>query len=251
MSYDFRLKGKCDHHIVKEYHTVNDDRKTVRLDRSITNAVGIKLYKNGYEIDRNSQYFPWILEKDELSVDPNKRKIVFVDELPSDNDWVEVSYYTSPQNCRKCHGLKILYDLYFSNTGKLLTVKNEEKLLQDVEKAVFTILNSNQYHSWYGTEIYKLIGQIRNDGYLKARIAKEINTTLEHIRKLQIDQKIKIGQKVTNREAIDRISSVNVKRSDIDPTVLNIAIELISKAGEFVGISNIVKTSDFNLYKGV
>lgn len=249
MSYDFRLKGRCDHHMVKEYHEIDDDRKTIRLDRPLTNASGVELFKNGYRIDRNSTVFPWILQQDELSLDLNKKKVVFQYEVPSDDDWAEVSYYTSPQNCRKCHGLKILYDYILSNTGKLLTVEDENKLLQDVEKAVYTILYTNIYHDWYGTEIYALIGQIRNDEYLRARITKEVSTTLEQIKSLQNDQKIKIGQKVTDRESIDRLGAISVNRSEIDPTLLNVAIEIISKAGSDIKIQSLIKADEFNLYE--
>lgn len=158
------------------------------------------------------------------------RKVFFKRQLPATDDLFELSYVTDPINCRRAFGLRLENDVRFNKRGRVITVKNEEKLLQDVEKFVVTIRGSNPYHPYVGSGLMGLIGTAyRSPDLVRLKLVQEVTDTLENLRDLQLQQDE--YQYITEREFFAKLESVEMEQSPLDPTVFMLHIEFSNITG--------------------
>ena len=125
--------------------------------------------------------------------------------------------------------LKIINgDLVLAN-GKLKTVVDSEKLIQDILKMCLTTARSNPIHPWYGSFISRTI--IGNPNYtsILVQISKsQLNTSLQNLKELQ-NLQIKSFQRVSADEQIASISDISIIRNNLDPRIFDIVIKVITK----------------------
>lgn len=229
MSIDFKIFSICDHMVHQEVVQIDSDLKTIRMPRIISSS-DITLFINGFNIVKTNNTHKWNLEKDDSSFLGQKTKIVFNKKRRSLDDFYEISYSVPLQYCPKCFGLKVHNDESFSNLGKINTVANEEKLLQEVKKGVLTELGSNAFHTWIGTRIHKLVGsKVYNADIVRANVIQEVSVYLENYLSVQTQQAQ--YQSVTDRESFFKILVIEATQDTNDPTFWIVSIIFQNRAG--------------------
>lgn len=230
MSKDLKIFKKCDHKINEEDVLIDEDKKTIRIPRTLASK-NVELWINGFQFKKDSALYPWAIEDDPDSIYTKKSKIILKKKRRSDTDFFHITYFVESQNCPKCLGLRILNDPSYSQLGYANMVENEEKLLQEVKKGITTELGSNAFHTWIGTLIYKLVGtKIFNTDNIRSRIVREISEYLEKYLDIQTQQAQ--YQTVTDREAFFQTIAIDVVQEiDIDPTLWTITVIFQNKTG--------------------
>jgi len=170
----------------------------------------------------------WDLVKDEGSVYEGQKKLFFRIPRKAIDDWVEISYFSAVRNCPKCGGFDLQYDYEYSNIGRPVTVINEEKLAQDMEKIVLTIKGSSIYYTWYGTLMVSMIGAKQPRHSIKVRLQREVAEALDNLKSIQ--EKQEAFQTVTDREALFQLQGVSVVETT-DPTLYRIFVRAQTQAG--------------------
>lgn len=237
MSKDLQLTVICDHYVVKEPLVIEDDMRTLNLMRPMSSQSGSKLYINGEEAPKNHGECGWDLVIDKNSVQPNKMNVQFRKYRKSKTDIFEVSYVTTYINCRKCHSFKVYDDMAFSELGRFYFVENEDKLAQDVEKIVITVIKSNFHHPWYGTNLMTFLGSSADPNFFKIQISSDITKALRKLVDLQSKQRLYQSKYMNDRELIGAINYINVALHETDPTRVNAKVGIISKANELIEIN--------------
>ncbi len=114
--------------------------------------------------------------------------------------------------------------------GKLETVSDSDKLLQDILKMLFTKVGANPLSAWYGSYLTQsVIGQANIDPQLTQAVAQtQISQSLSMLKKLQ-DQQFNTFQNVVPAEQIAGIQNVSVALDANDPRRYIVSIVVISK----------------------
>jgi len=125
--------------------------------------------------------------------------------------------------------LKIINgDLVLAN-GRLKTVVDSEKLIQDILKMCLTTAGSNPIHPWYGSFISRTIVGNPNYTSVLVQIGKsQLTTALQNLKDLQ-DLQVKAFQRVSADEQIAAISDISIIRNQIDPRLFDIIIKVTTK----------------------
>ncbi len=125
--------------------------------------------------------------------------------------------------------LKIIKGDLVLNNGDLQTVTDSEKLIQDILKICLTTAGTNPLHPWYGSFISRsLVGNPAQTSML-AQIAKsQLTTALNNLKQLQSIQ-LKSFQRVSADEQISAIVDISVIQNQIDPTLFNVEVQVLSK----------------------
>lgn len=187
---------------------------------------------------RGKMVFPgWSLVSNGSTITPSKL-IVFDSPLRADLNYLEVSYTTTRNECRRCGGLGVENDWRYGVTGDVTTVQDEILLIQEVQKIIYTILGTNPFHTWYGTSIIETIGsKITIGGVLQNKITSDIYTAFNRWQSIKKQQEEKLGQFVSDEEYPFQLRKVTLEQSQQDPTVIFVTITIVnrsSKAIDFV-----------------
>ena len=231
MSRDLKLEKICDHIINYEQVQIDPDLRTIRIPRTLT-TTKVTLWVNGFKIPSNHPQFGWNVEDDDLAIYTTKSRLIFRKSRKAHSDFYHMTYSVQKEFCPKCRGLRIHNDHSYSSLGKVVMVENEEKLLQEVKKGITTVLGSNPFHAWIGTEITTLIGsKVFNVDFISNRISQEVVTYLEKYLEVQIQQSQ--YQVISDREAFLRILSIDVEPQwEIDVSYWVITIIFRNRSGE-------------------
>lgn len=255
MSYDLKLYRKCDHRLLKQQREVSGvDRRSVLLRHVMGSQANVRVFVNGFEVFQNDDLYGWSIVKEEgavpvtttqqrfitgsdgcidsvvnVGIDQTPRKILFNRIFRATDDCIEISYFALPVSCPKCNGIGVHFDYEYSNIGRLVRVVNEQKLIQDMEKIILTIIGSSIFYPWYGTSLVDLIGGKGLGATTQAQISAEISQGLVNLKKLQEQQEL--YQVVTDREFLFSILSIQVEQSQQDPTVFRVNVVTQSQAG--------------------
>lgn len=174
------------------------------------------------------------------SVVGNLLEIKFKRFLPSVTNHVfEVTYTTDVNNCRKCTGFGVITDIAFDSLGRVNTVSDTEKLLQDAFIYSFTELGSDPYFNYIGTVIHQIIGRKFVYGQSSSNIVLTTTDSLETLQQLQnIQGRI---QEVTDEETLQALKSVNLDRDTNDPTLFYLTIVIRSTVNPSLEISSTLR----------
>ena len=125
--------------------------------------------------------------------------------------------------------LKILNnDLAINPDGTIQTVENNEKLIQDVLKAILTPLGSNIFFKWYGSDLNnRVVGQNLPPQLLDLEIKRSVENSIFNIMSLQKSQAR--SQYVSAAEIIASVNDINVLRNEEDPRQFEIYIAILTK----------------------
>ena len=127
------------------------------------------------------------------------------------------------------------FDLKISNgdlvitQGKLKTVVDSEKLIQDILKMCLTRAGTNPIHPWYGSFISRTLVGNPNHNSILVQIGKsQLTTALQNLKDLQ-DIQVKSYQRVSADEQIAAISDISIVQNQIDPRVFDIMIKALTE----------------------
>lgn len=242
MSYDLNLSTVCNHKIFRELVILERDRRSIRMARPLASASNLKLYasndlipKTMYDIiyDSNSQTLK------------QARMVYFKQKWRSYNDYFEVTYITTKENCSKCMGRTTLDDISYNVRGELYLNRNESLLLQNMEKFTVTEIESNPFHEFIGTSLVSLLGEkVSDPDFLTNKIIQEINQTLNKFSDLQNQYK-QAGRTLTDGEQLESIDNVQVLFDEDDPTILRSDITVSAKSGKSVTFSQYLQLPQF------
>ena len=249
MSLELQLEQVCTHLVVDEVATIEDDLRTVETLRPIANSA-VELRINGWFVeDVTNPKYGFRLVRDTSSLDPTARKIQFRSLRRATDEFYLVTYYTRASECRRCHGLRVEQDYRYSINGAILTVRNEQKLVQDMRKIVLTALGSNIFHTWYCTSIPLLIGsKITNASLIRSKMESDIRTAIRRYADTQTKQMRALlsvpGASVDPRERFGQLLKLEVQQDVTEPTAYNIQIAFTNRSAELLTVDTTVAVPD-------
>ncbi len=170
------------------------------------------------------------------------RLLVFDEALKGFNDYVELNYSTVRQECRRCGGVGIENDWRYG-LGGLVTVRNEDLLLQEMLKATYTVRGSNPFHTWYGTTIVDSIGRkLSSSGIVQNMIQSEIYEAFRRWQSIKKQQEEVVGQAVSDEEYPFRLLGVQLQQSEQDPTIIFVSATVQNRSSKPIQIERGIRT---------
>jgi phage baseplate assembly protein W len=175
----------------------------------------------------------WSLINDPNTLnDRPTRWIVFDEPLKSTTDFAEITYTTVREECRRCGGLGVEHDWRYTITGDVVEVRDEALLLQEILKIMYTILGSNPFNLWYGTDLVNMVGsKIILAEIVQNTIVTNVQTAFNRWQSIKRRQEQDVGQEVSDREYPYRLVSVSAQQSSQDQTVFWVFITVQNRSG--------------------
>ncbi len=192
---------------------------------------------------RGQQLVPgWFVINDPTSITIPNRLIVFDSPLRSATDFVEINYTTQQIYCRRCGGTGVEDDWRYDNTGQKITVQDDNLLIQELQKDFFTILGTNPFHTWYGTDLIDTIGKkLTMGGFVQNLIVSDIYQAFSRWQQIKQQQEEKVGQFVSDKEYPYRLLSVNLQQSTQDSTVIFVSVNVQNRSRDPIQITQGLK----------
>lgn len=172
---------------------------------------------------RGKSTFPgWSLIADSKTLlDRPTRLIVFDEPLKGFQDYVELNYSTIRQECRRCGGIGVENDWRYGVHGEVIEVRNEALLIQEVQKAIYTMQGTNPFHPWYGTNVFQTVGKkLSASGLVQSFIISDIREAFRRWQNIKKQQEEIVGQFVSDAEYPFNLLTVKLDQSQADPTVV-------------------------------
>lgn len=181
----------------------------------------------------------WAIINDPNTLEDRPTRLVIFDEpLRGFDDYVELNYATVREECRRCGGLGIENDWTYDGHGKVVTVQNEDLLIQEIVKISYTVQGSNPFNPWYGTNIVNTIGKkLSASGIVQNMIVQDLYSAFARWQSIKRQQEEKAGQFVSDEEYPFRLLSVNLQQSDQDPTVIFVNAFVQNRSSKPIQIS--------------
>jgi phage baseplate assembly protein W len=175
----------------------------------------------------------WTLINNPLTLaDRPTRWIVFDNPLKSASDFVEITYTTVREECRRCGGLGVEHDWRYTITGDVVEVRDEALLLQEILKIMYTIQGSNPFNLWYGTGLVNMIGsKVIQGAIVQNTIVSNVQQAFNRWQSIKRRQEQEVGQVVSDREYPYRLISVTAQQSTEDQTVFFVYITVQNRSG--------------------
>jgi len=179
-----------------------------------------------------SPYPGWSLVADTKTLlDRPTRLIIFDRPLRGFLEYVELTYTTVRQECRRCGGLGVENDWRYGAHGELFEVRDEALLLQEIQKIIYTFQGSNSFHIWYGTQILETSGKkLSSSGIVQTFIINDIREAFRRWQNIKKQQEEALGQVVSDGEYPFRLLETKVTPSTQDPTVVFVSVTLQSRS---------------------
>ena len=168
------------------------------------------------------------------AVAPRPTRLIYFDEpLKGFNDFVQLTYTTVQQDCRRCGGLGVENDWRYGNTGETANVQDEALLIQEIHKLMFTRQGSNPFHIWYGTIISELVGtKIANGTVLQNQIITDVTKSFSRWQSVKQQQETTVGQFVSNEEFPFRLLQCTVTQSTVDQTMIYVSMTIQNRSSK-------------------
>lgn len=215
---------------------------TLHVKTGSTLATVLGLVQN--RVFRGLKSIPgWSIIRDPNTLDDRPtRWVVFDSPLKGFGDYIELTYTTIRQECRRCGGTGVENDWIYGRQGDTIEVRDEALLLQEILKLMFTLRGSNPFHSWYGTLLIDTIGRKISAGNLVQNlIVNEITTAFSRWQSVKKQQEEAVGQFVSDREFPFQLLNVTVEQSTQDPTVIFVNATIQNRSGNPIDISRGIK----------
>lgn len=174
--------------------------------------------------------------------DRPSRFLIFDFPLKASQSYVEISYTTIRQECRRCGGLGVENDWRYGKTGEVAQVRDEALLLQECLKAVYTVQGSNVFHAWYGSNIVNTIGRkLSSVGLVQNMIVSDIQESFRRWQIVKKKQEEEVGQIVSDAEYPFRLGGVSLEQSQQDPTIIYVRVTVHNRSQQPIQIERGVK----------
>lgn len=185
----------------------------------------------------------WTLVSDPTTLsDRPTRLVVFDSPMRSGSDFVEISYVTLQQECRRCGGIGVEHDWRYDTNGKIVPIRDEDLLVQELLKDFYTISGSNPFHTWYGTQLIEGIGKkLSAGGFAQNLVVSDLYQAFGRWQSIKRQQEETVGQFVSDREFPFRLLGVNLEESSQDPTVLFVTITVQNRSNEPIQLTRGLK----------
>jgi len=193
---------------------------------------------------RGQQLTPgWALVSDPSTLEDRPTRLIIFDEpLRSDSDFVEISYVTVREECRRCGGVGLENDWRYDLDGKIIQIRNEDLLIQELQKDFYTIQGSNPFHTWYGTQLIEAIGKkIVEGGFAQNLITSDLHQAFNRWQSIKRQQEDNVGQIVTDREFPFRLLSVVLEQNNEDPTVIFVTVTVQNRSNNPIQLTRGLK----------
>jgi hypothetical protein len=213
------------------------DRRSLRTSQPIA-ASNVEVFASNDKIP--SSNYSLIFDPETINVQ-QPRMISLNQKWDSLEDYFEVNYNTLSNTCPKCVGLKTLDDISYDVKGNLYTLRNENLLLQNLEKFTITRVRSNPFHTFIGTGLVQMLGtKFTDSAYMSTKITQEISTSLSVLKDLQ-DQYQFSGRTMTAGESLDTVDNVQISTDQNDPTILRADVTASAKSGKPVSYTQFLR----------
>ncbi len=223
-------------HLVMETTTKGSSSK-IFLEPTQDDATGADIgtghvtlgLNNRYEVQGQTVVPGWVIENVRATVPPlQPSQLRFVSPLRTFANFFEVSYYTQLEVCPRCHGIGTEHDFVPDNLGDPDIVENEDLLLQMVEKIILTVLGSDPFAPWYGSDLVTLVGS-KATPFIRKEVRRQITTALSKLQNIQSQQQ-KI-QLVSDGEFLARVDQVTVDSAPNIPTLFLVNVAFTTRSG--------------------
>lgn len=125
--------------------------------------------------------------------------------------------------------LKIVNGNLVLNQGKLQTVVDSEKLIQDILKICLTTVGANPFHPSYGSFLSRtIIGTAMHNEVIVQVAKSQLTNCLNNLQQLQQIQ-IQSFQRVSADEQLAAILGISISRSPTDPRLYSVKIKCMTK----------------------
>jgi phage baseplate assembly protein W len=115
------------------------------------------------------------------------------------------------------------------NNGDLATIINTTKLTQDLLKIATTTTGANPLQPWYGSMVGRtLVGSSQSKIIINVA-QSQLQNAIANLKALQNIQ-VASGQSVSPSEQIASISNISITRNTIDPRIITVTINVLSRA---------------------
>lgn len=194
--------------------------------------------------------FPaWSVERDPLS--PLGDKYIKLEyPIRNQSPFIQASYVTLSQDCRRCFGSRIEFD-YVIEDGKYAEARDVDLLFQEFDKFLFTRIGTHWKWGWLGSNLMNRIGGKGSTGNvtMNSLITFDVSQAFQTYQNIKSKQdSIGPSQKVTDAEYPLSLGGINVQMDPTDPTVAIVFVDIVSRSREPVEIKRVVGTpSSFTL----
>ena len=228
MSVDIKIQNLCDHVINWEQGTLQSDCKSIRFTRPIASTASLTVRMNNVVLSSSS----YTVNADESVLSADRPFFVVLNNVTKlFQPLIEAQYVTVQTFCRKCLGTRYVDDFEYINDRDMQTTKDEELLLQNVEKYIVTKLESNPFHSWIGTGLHTLVGtKVLDNGLIVSRMSEQVNGAIDKLKTVQRQLQAS-GREVSQGELFGDLLSLDVFQQQ-DPSVFNIVVKFTSQSGK-------------------
>lgn len=207
-------------------------RSRIRVSGTATEALGFEFQSGA----RGRVVFPpWRLEKRQDTI--TNRFPRFVRPVKQSANF-RVTYTVPVERCLRCGATFVENDYRFDIRGDPLLIENEDLLYQAALKILLTGQGSNPFHPFFGTKLKSRIGT-KAVGLVTTLINEDVRLALRNMQRLQTEQAK--FQRVTPKERLVTILSVNVSPHEQDPSAFLVDVVVANGSGEPISL-NIVFT---------
>jgi len=227
MSIDFKIQNLCDHMVNWEVGLLQPDLKSVLFSKPIASGASLTFRINNVVIDP----VRYTVRMRNEVISANRPFYIETTYKVRDFDPLcEAQYTTLKTFCRKCAGTNYVDDFVYINDSDIRTCKDEELLLQLVEKYIVTKIGSNAFHEWIGTGLHTLVGtKIVDADLLKTRMTEQVTGSIDKLKNVQ-KQMLATGREMSPGELFGQLLSIQVTQAD-DPSVFRIIVRFTSQRG--------------------
>lgn len=185
----------------------------------------------------------WSLVRDPNTLnDRPSRFLIFDTPLKAFQNYVEISYTTIRQECRRCGGLGVENDWRYGRTGEVIQVRDEALLLQECLKAVYTVQGSNPFHAWYGSNIINTIGRkLSSTGIVQNLIVSDIQEAFRRWQIVKKKQEEEVGQAVSDAEYPFQLLGIVLEQSQRDPTIIYVKVTIQNRSQQPIQLDRGIK----------
>lgn len=170
------------------------------------------------DVDYNNENIVYELhEKKDLYGNPIYKKEIYEKSILTD-------YSGNSNQCPRCYGSGVYFDIAFDNDGKAILIDDSLKLQQEVFKIVMQEKGENLFHKQYGIELNKRIAGSKNFDNIKPKLEFIVSQAINHLFDLQQNQKIS-KRNTTPGEVLKSVESINVTRTSPTTYSVNVSIK--------------------------